>query len=366
MAQTLVDTFELYAAEGKIRMGVTRFRNSDIHDSPCGASQSIAMMTDSDYHSGDAASYPANKLHPYYHLDAPPHIHSLTDEPLHDGIAALTLYGQDVIFGTNILKGIRCGVEQYENPLGSDRPDIPNVMILITDGEDTTQPNQDGNSPQDFIAEVNRWVDEGRLDEVFAVGIGPAEEVGYPNPNTIDSCTDGIDNGGDGFTDAADPDCPTVEDGVPVAGVDTCRDGIDNGSDGFTDDADPDCKGVEDDFPNLLSGTCTDGIDNDGDGNIDSQDHDCSLNLNAIAFDPDVPRPSINPADVYAWDHVFYANGFEELEDIIGVVVEAVKQAGVVIEKPYTVEAVAPGGTILARVVLTAEDKIVIVSWDER
>jgi len=348
VAHKVVDTFELYAMDGRIRMGVTRFRNAT-NDTTCGDDQSIAAVTDRDYHSGDAASYGPNKLHPFYHLDDPLHIppatHSLTprvDEPLHDyppigGIAALLLHGFDVTFGTNIVKGIRCGVGQYENPLGSDRPNIPNVMILVTDGQDTA-----GNGPQHFMAEVDKWVAEGRLDEVFAVGIGSAAEVGYPDPNTIDSCNDGIDNGGDGFTDGDDPDCPGAEDG----------------------------------FPNFPPSTCTDGIDNDGDGNKDGQDHDCSLNLNAIALDPAVPDFNLDPvsgdaivpdpANPYAWDHVFHAQDFEELLDIIGNIVEAVKQAGAVFETPYTVEAVAPGGTILARVVLTADGQIVIVSWDER
>ena len=52
------------------------------------------------------------------------------------------------------------------------------------------------------------------------------------------TCSDGIDNDGDGLTDQSDPDCQGPE---GPAGDPTCSDGIDNDGDGFVDGADPDC-----------------------------------------------------------------------------------------------------------------------------
>lgn len=57
----------------------------------------------------------------------------------------------------------------------------------------------------------------------------------------VNECTDGIDNDGDGWIDAADPDCAT---GGPEKGYGTtqCNDGIDNDGDGWIDFYDPDCS----------------------------------------------------------------------------------------------------------------------------
>ena len=110
------------------------------------------------------------------------------------------------------------------------------------------------------------------------------------------SCNDGIDNGGDGPSDGADPDCaayPFVED-LPWS----CNDGIDNGRDGDADGADPDCgpwpaygatevdiAAPGDDISTttareedtaLQPGSCADGLDNGGDGFIDGADADCA------------------------------------------------------------------------------------------
>lgn len=52
----------------------------------------------------------------------------------------------------------------------------------------------------------------------------------------VNTCSDGIDNGNDGLTDASGTN---NEDG---AGIGTCTDGNDNGSDGLSDEDDPECK----------------------------------------------------------------------------------------------------------------------------
>jgi uncharacterized repeat protein (TIGR01451 family) len=77
------------------------------------------------------------------------------------------------------------------------------------------------------------------------------------------SCTDTIDNDGDGLTDAADPDCTgpftntaaaDTGPGEDGAGTGSCIDGIDNGPDGMTDGADPDC-------PDTNTGNNSDSVD---------------------------------------------------------------------------------------------------------
>jgi hypothetical protein len=96
----------------------------------------------------------------------------------------------------------------------------------------------------------------------------PSEE-GPPGDET---CSDGIDNDGDGKIDQEDEDCQEPE-GPP--GDPTCSDGIDNDGDGLTDEDDPDCQ----DGPGTEGPpghpTCSDGIDNDEDGLIDLDDPDC-------------------------------------------------------------------------------------------
>ena len=83
-------------------------------------------------------------------------------------------------------------------------------------------------------------------------------------------CRDGRDNDLDGLTDCEeDPDC----------GGSCCEDGMDNDGDGLTDCDDPECGGR----PPCCTAqdseacACEDGQDNDGDGMTDCQDDDCAL-----------------------------------------------------------------------------------------
>ena len=361
---TVVDAFELDKGGTRVRIGVTRFRNA-VNVSNCGTSQSVVDMTDVDYHSGDGG--PVREYHLKDHSDEF-HAHVDDDEPVHTGIDSLTLHGNDVTSGTNIVKGIKCGVEQYQTGLG-DRDFAPNVMIFMTDGEDTL-----GNGPADIQAEVAAWVDADQLDAVFAIGIGVAYEGGYPE---IDSCTDAWDNDNDGDVDAADADCQLEEDGI----ADSCFDGIDNGGDGLTDGDDPDCQMAEGGFPNI-PGSCEDDWDNDNDGNFDGADHDCSLNLNAIAYDPETPNynmkggtevvvkgcfPNPNPnahkyCDPFAWDHVFQSDDFAGLLASIEEIIEGVLRSGGV---GYEITSVASdGSTVVSIVLLTNDGIIVVLSWD--
>lgn len=114
-------------------------------------------------------------------------------------------------------------------------------------------------------------------------------------PVTRSDCHDGLDNDGDGLTDAQqDPGCDddnTEADGpAPAAPASTtvpgdCADGRDNDGDGLTDtEQDPDCLEGDTESGRATSTAreprarqdCNDGRDNDGDGLIDSeQDPGC-------------------------------------------------------------------------------------------
>jgi hypothetical protein len=129
-ANTIVDRLSLSTTDGRVRVGVTRFR---------GSSASVVPMTDVDLHGVSA--------------------------PLHSGINGLQQGGPGLANGTNIVVGLQGGAAQFQTGLG-DRVgpsnEVPNIIIFITDGDDT-----EGNSVFD-IAEAS--TNTGA--EVFAVGIG--------------------------------------------------------------------------------------------------------------------------------------------------------------------------------------------------
>lgn len=82
----------------------------------------------------------------------------------------------------------------------------------------------------DGVNGINLRVDTGNLVD------GAARE-GQP----AGTCTDGIDNLGDGPVDGADPDCRYLDASVEDPIVTNCNNGTDNDGDGLADGADPDC-----------------------------------------------------------------------------------------------------------------------------
>ncbi len=95
------------------------------------------------------------------------------------------------------------------------------------------------------------------------------------------ACNDGIDNDGDGLVDAFDPGCVDGNDASEVEGLQrptpsVCADGIDNDGDGLIDNRDPGCMGPDDDDESGGGhvSQCDDGIDNDGDTLIDFPEDD--------------------------------------------------------------------------------------------
>jgi hypothetical protein len=96
-------------------------------------------------------------------------------------------------------------------------------------------------------------------------------------PSTVSECSDGIDNDGDGATDAGDAGCWSTRDHFETSLELVCDDGQDNDGDGAADyPADPNCFSSTD--PTEAT-ECGDGIDNDGDGVVDELDADCSGSL---------------------------------------------------------------------------------------
>lgn len=117
-------------------------------------------------------------------------------------------------------------------------------------------------------------------------------------------CSDGIDNDGDGRTDAADPACHS--DGNPnnassytpnaSSEAGQCGDGADNDGDGGTDTADPACHSdgnvnnpASYDNDRTEGGQCGDLRDNNGDGIVDAAQSSCHTDgnkANGASYDP--------------------------------------------------------------------------------
>ncbi len=136
---------------------------------------------------------------------------------------------------------------------------------------------------------------------VFSYATGDFGFFGWDNPTEADACNNCLDDDGDGWADADDPDCAGGTEEVGY-GEDACNDNVDNDGDGRRDSADSNCEsgdgtdesncsnsvdddedGLEDEAdPDCLAGgnegdnACDDGFDSDGDGWIDLEDPDCT------------------------------------------------------------------------------------------
>jgi len=136
-------------------------------------------------------------------------------------------------------------------------------------------------------------------------GLGDACDGEGPSPNVsglggLDDCIDGVDNNGNGFTDAAeglicDGDADTVPDVIDNCPLFPNPIQLDVDSDGLGDLCD-----TEGPSPNVsgLGGAddCGDGVDNDGDSFIDGADSPCDTDGDGIADILDTEGPSPNAA----------------------------------------------------------------------
>jgi Beta-propeller repeat/Thrombospondin type 3 repeat len=125
-------------------------------------------------------------------------------------------------------------------------------------------------------------------DDAFVVRLD-TEAALLEGPYGAATCSDGVDNDGDGLTDAADPDCaPPPHEGPP--GDPTCSDAIDNDGDGFIDGADRGCQATP---PEVC-----DGIDNNGNGFVDEGFPDSDGDGIADCVDQDLDNDGVpNGAD---------------------------------------------------------------------
>ena len=163
-ANDIIDAFELHTTSKRMRIGVNRFR---------GSYESVVPMSNVDAEQTDPTS-----LH-------------FSGISLHDGINGLLQGGPGLDPGTSMLAAINGGVAQFSTGLG-DRPEIPNLLIVITDGDDSV-----GNSGFDI-----RAAEEASGAEVFAVGVGTEHDIkentlndvsGEPNADHVFRATDYAD-----------------------------------------------------------------------------------------------------------------------------------------------------------------------------
>ncbi|MDC0715053.1 hypothetical protein POL68_41775 [Stigmatella sp. ncwal1] len=127
---------------------------------------------------------------------------------------------------------------------------------------------------------------------------GGTEPIGALYPYTTGfeessnaSCSNGLDDDGDGYTDCADNECKynsLVTVCTRENSIEACADGLDNDGDGYSDCNDFDCSRNPyvkicnaASYPFLAessNATCSDGLDNDGDRYKDCRDYQCLNN----------------------------------------------------------------------------------------
>jgi DNA-binding beta-propeller fold protein YncE len=160
------------------------------------------------------------------------------------------------------------------------------------------------------------WASVLRLEDTGEPCIGGSGDVcEVARVGLLHECMDGIDNDGDGLTDAEDVQCWSALGAESPAGVGrgpagACADGIDNDGDGLTDREDPEClDGAQDDEatpqPGLIGPfVCGDGRDNDGDGKIDAADPGCYGAQGRSEVEPPVvgfERMNVDPTGTFLY-----------------------------------------------------------------
>mgnify|MGYP007046920529 CR=1 FL=1 len=121
---------------------------------------------------------------------------------------------------------------------------------------------------------------------------------GYEIGFLVTACNDGLDDDGDGDIDSADDGCAGAFDTTETAS-DECADAEDNDGDGWVDMADPDCIILNDgqEGNSLSPAECSDGSDNDGDGATDADDPDCSSAFDNVEATGDAGEPILVEID---------------------------------------------------------------------
>ena len=155
-ANIIVDRFNLENTDGRVAIGVTRFR---------GSSQVMQVMTDVDVH---GTSEP---------------LHTVINDLVQGGEEQFDPYFPELDSGTNIVAGLQGGGATYATGLG-DRVDppypVPNLMVFITDGDDTWS--------NSYTAIENASLATNA--EVFAIGVGSEVDMNTINAIATDPNVD--------------------------------------------------------------------------------------------------------------------------------------------------------------------------------
>ena len=182
-----------------------------------------------------------------------------------------------------------------------DEPGLYRVHTLIAEVTDQNSPDfldldiiNVGES--NLFLVVNCITDHGVCADFDFPGrvtivLGPEDHFCKKPENSINLCSDGIDNDQDGLVDCADDDCADIvncEENTLIA----CNDLFDNDLDGLVDCFDPDCFQFVKCFEREED--CGDGIDNDGDGLVDCADSSCA---GSIACQENTPFTCIDGKD---------------------------------------------------------------------
>jgi hypothetical protein len=196
-----------------------------------------------------------------------------------------------------------------------------NTAALCTDGQDNDGDKFTDCDDFDCCVHVNC---KEVAPESSCAKKGSGGSGGGSPENTVEACTDKVDNDGDKFVDCNDFDCCKVVDcakldptsscakqgtTTPENTVEACTDKVDNDGDKFVDCNDFDCCKVVDcktlapesscakqgtggsggssGTPENTVAACTDKVDNDGDKFIDCDDFDCCALVDCKTIDPE-------------------------------------------------------------------------------
>jgi hypothetical protein len=177
-----------------------------------------------------------------------------------------------------LLTGCISGVDLQKEP--SPDSGASDTTDSGDSGPDTSQVDTGATDSADSGVEETGTADTGPADSSSSEddsGGGDTATTDSGDTGSVSGCLNGVDDDGDGWTDAADPDCASGTGEVNTTSGGGCNDGIDNDADGAVDAYDPDCTSA---YASEAAGTvemaCDDGVDEDADGTTDCDDTDCA------------------------------------------------------------------------------------------
>ena len=167
------------------------------------------------------------------------------------------------------------------------------ISVGMLDGKLATVELQPGRNDQPFQVSLQGWQDG--IQTVGSPAYGPISfapdevQIFIVTPTLLDQpvtpCSDLLDNDGDGWRDAEDPDCADGLEEVGLRDDLRCNDGVDNDEDGLADALDEGCTSAE----GVEAPACEDLEDNDEDGWSDAEDPDCAEGAEEVGTRSDLP-----------------------------------------------------------------------------